>query len=238
MKENCVTDDFGMVMCQVKSLAMAFDAPFVVLNLSSLRFEFVDDRIAGFLNVASVETGAGKFHLRQLYHLIPAGHSKIAHELCVVVNNLFMRVGDSNMKEYVVRCNFPILNPYFKSVHLRISQLVTPKSVSDILLVCIVTIGPSYAPARLFIEDVACKSRICCNDNAHLREKMDKPIALSTDEQLILRLSLAGLSTVEISEKMHRGVDTVKYHMKRINRKLGVSHMQDAISIAIILHLI
>ena len=52
-------------------------------------------------------------------------------------------------------------------------------------------------------------------------------------EQQVLAGVLSGLSNRQIGEQIHVCEDTVKYHLKRIFLKLGVSRRSEAVAVAV-----
>lgn len=52
-------------------------------------------------------------------------------------------------------------------------------------------------------------------------------------EQQVLAGVRGGLSNRQIAEHVHVCEDTVKYHLKRIFRKLGVSRRSEAVAVAV-----
>jgi DNA-binding CsgD family transcriptional regulator len=66
--------------------------------------------------------------------------------------------------------------------------------------------------------------------NAGRESRVD---CLSDREVEVLRLISEGLSLEEVAQRLHRSVDTVKSHRRRIGRKLGVRNRVELIKIAI-----
>ena len=53
---------------------------------------------------------------------------------------------------------------------------------------------------------------------------------LSETEQNLLMMSAQGYTTEEIADRLFRSVDTMKYHRKKLFRKLGVETISEAIA--------
>lgn len=56
------------------------------------------------------------------------------------------------------------------------------------------------------------------------------PIVLTETEQNLLMMSAQGYTTEEIADRLFRSVDTMKYHRKKLFRKLGVETISEALS--------
>ena len=57
--------------------------------------------------------------------------------------------------------------------------------------------------------------------------------ALTDREFEILNLALSNLNNSEIADKVHLSVNTVKFHLKNIYQKLGVSNRKEALKYAV-----
>ena len=53
---------------------------------------------------------------------------------------------------------------------------------------------------------------------------------LSETEQNLLMMSAQGYTTEEIADRLFRSVDTMKYHRKKLFRKLGVETISEALA--------
>jgi DNA-binding NarL/FixJ family response regulator len=62
------------------------------------------------------------------------------------------------------------------------------------------------------------------------RWKECEGVSLKEDEIEVLRLSAAGLTMVEIAEKMCRSLDSIKFYKRNAFDKLGVANITEAIS--------
>jgi DNA-binding CsgD family transcriptional regulator len=58
-----------------------------------------------------------------------------------------------------------------------------------------------------------------------------EPIALNETEQSLLMMSAQGYTTEEIAERLFRSTDTMKYHRKKLFRKLGVESINEAVAL-------
>lgn len=56
------------------------------------------------------------------------------------------------------------------------------------------------------------------------------PISLTDTEQALLMMSAQGYTTEEIASRLFRTVDTMKYHRKKLFRKLGVESISEALA--------
>ena len=56
------------------------------------------------------------------------------------------------------------------------------------------------------------------------------PIVLTETEQNLLMMSAQGYTTEEIAARLFRSVDTMKYHRKKLFRKLGVETISEALA--------
>lgn len=56
------------------------------------------------------------------------------------------------------------------------------------------------------------------------------PIVLTETEQNLLMMSAQGYTTEEIADRLFRSVDTMKYHCKKLFRKLGVETISEALA--------
>ena len=56
------------------------------------------------------------------------------------------------------------------------------------------------------------------------------PIVLTETEQQLLMMSAQGYMTEEIADRLFRSVDTMKYHRKKLFRKLGVETISEALA--------
>ena len=56
------------------------------------------------------------------------------------------------------------------------------------------------------------------------------PIALTETEQQLLMMSAQGYTTEEIASRLFRTADTMKYHRKKLFRKLGVDSISEALA--------
>ena len=56
------------------------------------------------------------------------------------------------------------------------------------------------------------------------------PISLTDTEQQLLLMSAQGYTTEEIAARLFRSVDTMKYHRKKLFRKLGVESIGEALA--------
>ena len=58
------------------------------------------------------------------------------------------------------------------------------------------------------------------------------PIVLTETEQNLLMMSAQGYTTEEIADRLFRSVDTIKYHRKKLFRKLEVDSISEALAFA------
>lgn len=56
------------------------------------------------------------------------------------------------------------------------------------------------------------------------------PIVLTETEHNLLMMSAQGYTTEEIADRLFRSVDTMKYHRKKLFRKLGVETISEALA--------
>jgi DNA-binding CsgD family transcriptional regulator len=56
------------------------------------------------------------------------------------------------------------------------------------------------------------------------------PIVLTETEQQLLMMSAQGYTTEEIASRLFRTADTMKYHRKKLFRKLGVETISEALA--------
>ena len=56
------------------------------------------------------------------------------------------------------------------------------------------------------------------------------PIVLTETEQQLLMMSAQGYTTEEIANRLFRTADTMKYHRKKLFRKLGVESISEALA--------
>ena len=56
------------------------------------------------------------------------------------------------------------------------------------------------------------------------------PIVLTETEQNLLMMSAQGYTTEEIASRLFRTADTMKYHRKKLFRKLGVESISEALA--------
>lgn len=68
-------------------------------------------------------------------------------------------------------------------------------------------------------------------DQDEFNEKLDNP--LSTREIEVLTYALSDLTNQEIADKVFVSVNTVKFHLKNIYEKLGVSNRKEVIKFAL-----
>lgn len=205
------------------------DEPLLVVNLHERKVIFVDSRIAEFFKIPICEG----LSFDQLCKPIDKKFIRIKDELFSNTRKAFFALPEDKRYDYVINCNIPVDNGFVDWVHLRIIPIEDNSLPPFSYFIIIVTISPNL---KSFLLSIECKQ----DDTLYMYDKekhcwqTTTKMNLTEEELIILRMTCAGYSMNEIADKLYRSVDTIKYHIKIINKKFGVHHLHFAIFSAMI----
>ncbi|MFT4202662.1 MAG: helix-turn-helix transcriptional regulator [Chitinophagaceae bacterium] len=159
-------------------------------------------------------------------------------ELLLAINeagfHFFGTIPLGKRMDYNISYDFRMKQP--KSGHtLLVNHKLTPleldKSGNMWLALCVVSTSSNDSSGNIFIRERGNKS-VFKYDMATRRWLSQDNLKLTTMEKEILLLSIQGPTSGEIARQLSLSVNTIKYHRKRILKKMDVSNMAEALAYA------
>jgi len=150
----------------------------------------------------------------------------------------FSRIDVADKMDFVISYDFHFIqNGRSRMVNHRLTPLELNAKEQLWLALCSFTLSPrkDFGNVRMWR---ATESGNGIVGNRDVREYSladgkwhdSTPIVLTETEQNLLMMSAQGYTTEEIADRLFRSVDTMKYHRKKLFRKLGVETISEALA--------
>ncbi len=165
-------------------------------------------------------------------HIPPEDHSLLV-EIKTATSKFFNTIPIEEKLQYTIYSNFHLMNDKKKwLINHQLTPALLNKKGECRLAICMVSLSPYPTAGHIIIKKVN-----LCNhweyDLITHQWKKCKGTVLTEREKEILYLSAQGFTMEEIANKLFIGVDTVKFHKRKIfSEKLQVNNIIEAISLA------
>ncbi len=148
--------------------------------------------------------------------------------------NFAKSVPSKNYLDYTLGYDFHMKQPSGKSIliHHEITPLRLSRDEKIWLALCSVSISSNNTSGNLIISRQDCKTQWRYNFESKKWIQFDG-IVLKDYEKDILLLSAQGYTMNEISNRIHKSVDTIKGYKRVIFEKLKVENITEALSFAV-----
>jgi RNA polymerase sigma factor (sigma-70 family) len=145
----------------------------------------------------------------------------------------YNRIPKHDRLNYTISYDFNLIQPNRRLtlINHKLTPLVLDKEHNIWLALCVVTHSSSSKPGNISIIKKGENKRFEYNQS--LKEwVVQKKIKLSPQQKRILALSIQGLSMDEIAGELGLSESTVKFHKKKLFKKLDVKNIAEALSFA------
>lgn len=169
---------------------------------------------------------------------VPEEEQAMLHEINRAGFKEFSRIDVADKMDFVISYDFHFIqNGRSRMVNHRLTPLELNAKGQLWLALCSFTLSPrkDFGNVRMWR---ATESGNGIVGNRDVREYSladgkwhdSTPIVLTETEQNLLMMSAQGYTTEEIADRLFRSVDTMKYHRKKLFRKLGVETISEALA--------
>lgn len=169
---------------------------------------------------------------------VPEEEQAMLHEINRAGFKEFSRIDVADKMDFVISYDFHFIqNGRSRMVNHRLTPLELNAKGQLWLALCSFTLSPRkvFGNVRMWR---ATESGNGIVGNRDVREYSladgkwhdSTPIVLTETEQNLLMMSAQGYTTEEIADRLFRSVDTMKYHRKKLFRKLGVETISEALA--------
>ena len=169
---------------------------------------------------------------------VPEEEQAMLHEINRAGFKEFSRIDVADKMDFVISYDFHFIqNGRSRMVNHRLTPLELNAKEQLWLALCSFTLSPrkDFGNVRMWR---ATESGNGIVGNRDVREYSladgkwhdSTPVVLTETEQNLLMMSAQGYTTEEIADRLFRSVDTMKYHRKKLFRKLGVETISEALA--------
>ena len=169
---------------------------------------------------------------------VPEEEQAMLHEINRAGFKEFSRIDVADKMDFVISYDFHFIqNGRSRMVNHRLTPLELNEKGQLWIALCSFTLSPrkDFGNVRMWR---ATESGNGIVGNRDVREYSladgkwhdSTPIVLTETEQNLLMMSAQGYTTEEIADRLFRSVDTMKYHRKKLFRKLGVETISEALA--------
>lgn len=214
----------------VDSIARVSYHSFYIIDYYKKKFLYVSDNPLFLCGLTSeeVKSEGYMFYLRH----VPTEEQEILNEMNRAGFAFYNKLPLEEKLKYTISYNFNLLN---KNKKLLINHKLTPcvldRKGEIWLAVCVVSLCPVDTLGNIMIRKTGETDYWEYSLEGH-RWKERKGITLTEREKDVLILSAQGYTMKDIANRLCVGIDTVKFHKRKLFEKMEVRNITEALSFA------